>query len=1347
MNSFTPRATQTGTQFKYGMVAKLMLSSALVAAGTLTMFSGVSKADDYALPEGGVVVGGSSTITNPSLGNMNIYQSTDRTVINWDSFNIGESSTVTFYQPSQTSLAVNRVVGENDDPTKIMGTLRANGQVMVIDRNGVIFGQNSHINVGGLIATTGDVDTNSVMNGDAVLTLSNFGSGKIVNNGTITARDSGLVAFVGPVVVNNGVITARTGRVSLAAGNETATVDLYGDGLVELAYTDKDESLLSKNTGTINAVGGTIQMTAAAAKDVVDAVVNMKGIARANSATVEGGKIILSASNVKIGKTAEVIGDTTITAKTADLGTTIHGDVTGAVQTVNVLSNKAKIQQGMDIVNAGGTVNIGKGIYRENVVVDKEGVTINGAQSGVSGNDETRGTGNETVIWSGTGTGVTVTADDVTLDGLAIIGAGNGIDVLGADGTVIQNNIISTLAYGSGDVPSFVPMTADGIYLSDATNTQILNNYIFAYDSEYFDPSLSGNGINSYNSSGLTISGNTITGYGLDGIALQGGANNVISGNDIYNISGDGVFAQNINNLTVSDNDIEGVGGAGVDVLNGTGTTTIARNMILDTGAEGIYANNVKKLTVDANTISYTGSHGVYVLYSSNAFIKSNYIGTYAEGDNIHGDGVKVESSDYAKVGGNTIAGTIADATGHFGNGVYMLNSSNTQVYGNNISNIGWDGIRVDGGNTISVTGNTLNDINRVGVRTRGSANIVISSNTINNAKQGVRVRDAAGNVNVSSNTIDNVNRGVAILGENVGTILVSNNSINHALYDGVYINGSDNVTVSKNKIRNSGENAIYANYADGLNISGNTISTVGNTGVYIDNSNNAVISGNTISDAVYDGIFAANGDNVDITSNKITNVGHIGVVAEHVNDLTISLNNIKNAMYGIWYRTFSGDAEITSNTIDSVKVGIYSQDSTADTEIAGNTITNALNGGIKLVNNSDVSVHDNVIGSAADLTTMSQGLILINSKDVTASNNTINKTKAYGIYATGGSNLTFTGNTVNSAGSAAIMLKNTAGDVLVSDNTIHSTGGDGIYAVNESMMDALVAEGSALNLQIVNNTIESSIGEGAASGAAIKLDIGSDGYANVSGNTIDGDFEYGLLGYSGTIDLTGDTNTISNTSIGMGFYGGSDLNLVDDTIGTTAFVDQTDLFIDLGAGTFFGEDGPVLLDGMNATYTLGSATIAPSLNGYATESEYGVLESMINHYIDTPDRGLFNFPVLLDATEASFDQKDVIRTFNPYISQKNGVNLLITGLPRIGGGNGAPGNLNDISPAAGDEENTQDVANIEPAAGDDATAAACWADANQSLDNGGTAVLSYGGANGTGAALLKETASCGSSS
>lgn len=288
------------------------LSTSALTLGLIAFGAGSALAmDDFTTPTGEQVVGGSATFDRPAAGQLNINQNTDRVVINWDSFNIGSKGKTEFFQPNSGSLAVNRVTSAGSDPTQILGMLKANGKVMVLDRNGVFFGHDAVLDVGSIVASTGDIDTGAVMRGDTVLELSSFGDGSVINNGTISVGDAGLAAFVAPHVANNGIIQARLGKVALAAGGERATIDLYGDGLVQIAVDGAKTRALAENNGAIDAEGGTVLMTAAAAKGVVDNVINMNGVIKVSSVTQKGGKIILSggsAGKVKVTGTIDASG-------------------------------------------------------------------------------------------------------------------------------------------------------------------------------------------------------------------------------------------------------------------------------------------------------------------------------------------------------------------------------------------------------------------------------------------------------------------------------------------------------------------------------------------------------------------------------------------------------------------------------------------------------------------------------------------------------------------------------------------------------------------------------------------------------------------------------------------------------------------------------------------------------------------------------------------------------------------------------------------------------------------------------------------------------------------------------
>lgn len=255
-----------------------------VAAASL-----LSSGSAWAGPEGGVVSGGSVSIST-SGSQTNIYQSSDRAIIDWTSFDIGAGEETRFHQPSSGSIALNRI--RDTKTSQINGKLSANGHVMLINPNGVVFGVGSVVDVGALTASTADIDNNDFMNGSLTFSQPGSAAGAIINYGRITAQEAGLVSLVAPRVENHGIILAKLGKVQLAAA-DSFTLDLVGDGLIQLAVSDEDVKKLARNSGIISAEGGTIALTASRARNLVDSIVENSGVIEAASMTNIGGKIVL----------------------------------------------------------------------------------------------------------------------------------------------------------------------------------------------------------------------------------------------------------------------------------------------------------------------------------------------------------------------------------------------------------------------------------------------------------------------------------------------------------------------------------------------------------------------------------------------------------------------------------------------------------------------------------------------------------------------------------------------------------------------------------------------------------------------------------------------------------------------------------------------------------------------------------------------------------------------------------------------------------------------------------------------------------------------------------------------
>src|SRR4051794_34846930 len=257
-------------------------------------------------PNGGVVVGGSATINHQGTANVTINQFSDKAIINWNLFNIGVGEKTTFIQPSANAIALNRIVGKQG-PSEILGTLEANGKVFVVNPDGIIFGAGAVITTAGFLATTSDIRNQDCMAGRFNFNIPGRPDASIVNMGTITATNGGFAALVAPGVRNSGTITATLGTVTLASGN-TFNLDFYGDRLVQLGVGDEIAShvkdvatgqtlkSLVTNEGTLKANGGRVELTAAAARQVVDSVINTSGVVEANSIGTKGGQIVLAAA-------------------------------------------------------------------------------------------------------------------------------------------------------------------------------------------------------------------------------------------------------------------------------------------------------------------------------------------------------------------------------------------------------------------------------------------------------------------------------------------------------------------------------------------------------------------------------------------------------------------------------------------------------------------------------------------------------------------------------------------------------------------------------------------------------------------------------------------------------------------------------------------------------------------------------------------------------------------------------------------------------------------------------------------------------------------------------------------
>ena len=315
------------------LASPLTIATTMAANGAESAGSASHSCNIDGLPQGGQVIGGQATITQQG-NSMTVDTSSHRTAINWKQFNVGSDNKITFNQPDGKSVTLNRVTGR--DPSKIYGAVTSNGQLILVNPNGIMVGPKAHISSSALVASAGFLTEEQARQFAETGKLNIQLTGNVSNEGCITVHDNGMVALLGAQVNNAGVVQARKGKVQLATGPQAA-LDFHGDGLLNIAIGGEpggNESVNAdlaggvSNSGEIEVGNGTVVMSAARAAKHLDSVVHISGNVVADSVTEDGGTIVLGdaartqvagtlSAKGKNGGQIKVLGDEVTLAGTA----------------------------------------------------------------------------------------------------------------------------------------------------------------------------------------------------------------------------------------------------------------------------------------------------------------------------------------------------------------------------------------------------------------------------------------------------------------------------------------------------------------------------------------------------------------------------------------------------------------------------------------------------------------------------------------------------------------------------------------------------------------------------------------------------------------------------------------------------------------------------------------------------------------------------------------------------------------------------------------------------------------------------------------------------------------------
>jgi filamentous hemagglutinin family protein len=1133
----------------------------------------------HANPEGGVVASGAADIVGNG-NNLDIYQQTDRAVIDWRSFNIAEGEHTQFHQPGSQSMTLNRVNDMN--PSSIQGRLTANGNVIIVNPNGVMFGANSQIDVNGLVATSADIDNSNFMAGDLRFDRAGNANAIIKNEGRITAAQAGLVGFVAPHVENSGVIEARLGRVQLSSG-DTMTLDMYGDGLMEVAVQGDIGRQIVKNTGRIQADGGRIALTAAAGRNVVDSLIEVSGTLRARSVAQKNGEIIISAagSNAVAGNKAQDKGQ-----KKGYSEVRISGDIDATG--VNAGEKGGKISALGDIVllegNAkldasgyagGGDIKIG-GDYQGLGDTATALMTWVGKDAQIKVDATHDGDGGRAILWADH---TTKFYGDISARGGQYGGDGGFVEVsgkeylvykgytdtradMGETGLLFLDPADIIIANGSGDSAADGTATFAGspsgtagtilsgdagpttIYESELQGIAAGTNISLAATNSITINDLADNNLNLLQNAGrsVTFTSATFSMNAGDTITTAGGAVNInTTGSATVGAiaAGAGLVTFNVGGASTVAGVISGTGGitktgAGTLTLNAANTNTGLTTVTAGTLAAGINnALSTGGLTVNGGT------------YNIGTFTDSVGTVTLQSGSITGSSGVLTSTAAFAMQSG-TVSAILAGTSG--------MNKTTAGT-------VTLSGVNTFTGTT-SVTGGTL----AAGVNNALSTGAL----TINGGTYDIGTyTDSVGTVTLTSGSIVGTSgvltstAAYAMQAGTVSAILAGSNGMNKTTGGTVTLTGANTftgaLTLSAGTLRAEGNAGALG--AGTLTLSGGSLVLAGDTGINF-GRNTTVSVGSTI------------------TSDRTTS----GAAVTHtLGNLTFANNwtlttaagaNVSSGTAGLAFATYSTTSAGAAPTVSvaantSLSIGALT-DSAATTTITKSGVgtlylTGASAGWTRAGSRLSITNGDVILEATNALGTGTNTDIEVSNSAGTTSTFNLNG------FDQGVRNLTF-----NNGGAAA----NSVNNVATGAGTL-TLGGNVTYTATNnpagSTISGNLALGSATRTFTINDSTNATndLSITAAISGTGGLTKAGAGRLVLSGNSA----------YSGTTTLSAGTLTATGNAAALGAgnlsLGGGTLELAGDT------------GLSFGRNTTVTASTSILLDratsGAGITHTLGT--------------------------------------------------------------------------------------------------------------------------------------------------------------
>ena len=559
-------------------------------------------------PSGGTVTNGSASFSQQG-STLNITNSPG-TIIQWQDFSIKEGETTKFIQQSVDSAVLNRVVSQN--PSDILGSLQSNGRVFIINPNGISFGNNSIVDVGGLVASTLNLSNEDFLsqqlnfNGDGT-------NGGVSTQGEISTAEGGFVYLIAPDVENHGVITSPKGEVILAAGHS-----------VQLIHSDNPDIrvTLTAPEGEVVNVGDII--TRGGKTSIYAGLISQQGIINADSAVLgENGKIFFKAKtrttlSSSSTTTANGVNGGSVIIETTQGLTEVSGKVSAKGESgiggeVLILGEHVGLLDNADIdasgYTGGGVVLIGGDNKGENPNIKNAKATYVGVNTQIHADAIEKGDGGKIILWSDDATRaygtITAKGGSVFGNGGFVETSGGYLDIAGINLDVTANNgtsgswlldpynitITGTTTVSAIGAPSYTP---------DASGSNIFNGDINSALNAGTNVTIDTTNAGGSESGNITVSAAILKSTGTAATLTLKAHNNIITDASIGSVSG------TLNIALIADQDSNGAGSV---TLNNT-LTSLGGNISVTAAGDVTLNSGTNTINAGAGTVTLTSANG-----------------------------------------------------------------------------------------------------------------------------------------------------------------------------------------------------------------------------------------------------------------------------------------------------------------------------------------------------------------------------------------------------------------------------------------------------------------------------------------------------------------------------------------------------------------------------------------------------------------------------------------------------------------------------------------------------------------------------------------------------------------